>query len=150
MSNEICPQWYTLMIKVQHFQVWSKWPKTSNQVKELESVEGVANKFGLGGSYKNTNKQKEANIKNILEEILVTDDDSNEIQKEFGLPPQVSSADILAEEIGIQKNMQEVTKEQQQTSKKNLSFHRPALRCEERGVTRSKAAKFGNGKVMAY
>ncbi|XP_065370347.1 uncharacterized protein LOC135962375 [Calliphora vicina] len=103
-----------------------------NLVGMKESVEGVADKFGLGGYYKNTNKQTETNIENILEEILVADDDSNEIQKEcpsqppakkikktpIGLPPQVSSADILAEEIGIQKNMLQVMKEQQQTTKK--------------------------------
>ncbi|KNC23600.1 hypothetical protein FF38_02222 [Lucilia cuprina] len=70
-----------------------------NLIGMKESVEGVANKFGLGGSYKNTNKQTEANIENILEEILVTDDDSNEIQKEC--PSQPPAKKIKKTPVGL-------------------------------------------------
>ncbi|XP_046803754.1 uncharacterized protein LOC124419187 [Lucilia cuprina] len=70
-----------------------------NLIGMKESVEGVANKFGLGGSYKNTNKQTDSNIENILEEILVTDDDSNEIQKEC--PSQPPAKKIKKTPVGL-------------------------------------------------
>lgn len=103
-----------------------------NLIGMKESVEGVANTFGLGCS-SSARKKTEENVEVLLAEILEADDVNNENEsfKELSQPPekrikknpvqlpaQISSANILAEEISIQKKMLEAMKQQSETSKK--------------------------------
>lgn len=101
-----------------------KFSATEEAVYDLiamqESVGGVAKTFGLGTSSGSPATTKDISLAEDTENIEYQPPPKKQkaISRELPPPKSSASADIIAEELGIQKEMCQAMKEQQQNTKK--------------------------------